>query len=388
MAAALRQLRARPARTALTVSGIAIGILALVVVGSLAEQLHLIVSRSTALNRGAIFAVARGADLTSGDARTRVERAIAQIRALGGVAAVVPEVIVPYRPGGTSDRFGPPSLVFGIPEAGRAGADEALSIRAGRDLRADDERAAVVGGDFATAEDARVGSTISLYGNSFHVVGIIAKSFTVFDAAIVVPFDSAQRLLRQLVPPGSARLPNTPASALMVLTRPKADTGLLAERIRFLTGLEARDPRTQAAAVESTTRLFDAIIFGAALIALVVGAISIVNTMTIAVSERTREIGIRKAIGAGDGDILREFLAEAVAIGALGGIAGIVVGIGIVAFIDAHNAARGDVELFAVTPRLALAAFAFSVVLSAAAGLVPAVRASRLAPTDALRRVA
>jgi putative ABC transport system permease protein len=388
MIAAIRQLRARLGRTMLTVSGIAIGIVALVVVGSLAEQLHLIVGRSTALNRGAIFAIARGADLTSADARARVDRAMAQIRALRDVRAVVPEVIIPYRFSGGSDRFGPPSLVFGIPQAGRALAGDSLAIGTGRDLVPGDVRAAVVGNDFATAEHAAVGTTISLYGNSFHVVGTIAKSFTIFDAAVVVPFASAQALLRQLAPPGSARLPTTPASALMIVTRPGSDTSLLAHRIRFLTGLDARDPASVAANAESTTRLFDAIIFGAALIALVVGAISIVNTMTIAVSERTREIGIRKAIGAGDRDILMEFLWEAIAIGVLGGVVGIGVGSIIVSVIDARNAAHGDVELFAVTPRLAIASFVFSVGLSAAAGLVPALRAARLAPTDALRRVA
>lgn len=388
MIAALRQLRARLARTLLTVSGIAIGILALVVVGALAEQLHRIVSRSTALNTGAIFALARGNDLTSGDARTRVERAIGQIGAMRGVRAVVPEVIVPYRLGGGTDRFGPPSLVFGIPPAGRALAAGVLSIGSGRDLRESDVRAAVVGSDFAAAERATVGSTISIYGNSYHVVGTIAKSFTIFDASVVVPFPSAQRLLRQLVPPGSARVPQTPASALMVLADPRSDMALLARRIRFVTGLDARDPKAVSAGVESTTRLFDAIIFGAALIALVVGAISIVNTMTIAVSERTREIGIRKAIGAGDGDILAEFLSEAIAIGSLGGFAGLTVGVVVVAFINAHNAASGNVELFAVTPRLALGSLAFSIGLSAVAGLVPAIRAARLAPTEALRRVA
>ncbi len=388
MNATFRQLRARLARTALTVSGIAIGILALVVVGSLAEQLHRIVSRSTALNRGAIFAIARGSELASGDARSRVDRAIGQIRGLSGVRGIVPEVIVPYRISGGTDRFGPPSLIFGVPPAGRALAGDVLTIAAGRDLRPDDVRAALVGGDFATAERAPVGSTISLYGNSYHVVGTIAKSFTIFDAAIVVPYGSAQALLQQLAPASSARLPSTPASALMVLTKPGTDAGLLAHRIRFLTGLEARDPQAIAAGAESTTRLFDAIIFGAALIALVVGAISIVNTMTIAVSERTREIGIRKAIGAGERAILGEFLLEAVAIGALGGIAGIACGTAIVAIINAHNASQGNVELFAVTPRLALASFGFAIGLSALAGLVPAIRASRLSPTDALRRAA
>jgi putative ABC transport system permease protein len=385
--ASFRQLSARPIRSALTISGIAIGIIALVVVGSLAEQLHRIVAHSTALNRGAIFAIARGSDLADGSARSRVDRAIGQIRAMRGVRAVVPEVIVPYRFSGSSDRFGPPSLIFGIPAAGRALAGDALSIASGRDLQPTDVRAAVVGSDFVAAENAPVGATISLYGNSYHVVGTIAKSFTIFDAAVIVPYASSQALLRQLVPPTIARLPATPASALMVLVDRRTDTALVARRIRFLTGLEARDPRSTAANVESTTRLFDAIIFGAALVALIVGAISIVNTMTIAVTERTREIGIRKAIGAGDRDILTEFVAEAIAIGALGGAVGIVVGLGIVAVIDSHNAARGDVELFVVTPRLALGAFAFSVFLSALAGLVPAFRAARLAPTEALRRV-
>lgn len=80
--ASFRQLSARPIRSALTISGIAIGIIALVVVGSLAEQLHRIVSHSTALNRGAIFAIARGSDLSDGNAGSRVERAIGQIRAM------------------------------------------------------------------------------------------------------------------------------------------------------------------------------------------------------------------------------------------------------------------------------------------------------------------
>jgi putative ABC transport system permease protein len=232
----------------------------------------------------------------------------------------------------------------------------------------------------------KVGSTIAIYGNSFHVVGIIEKSFTLFDAAIVVPFETAQKLMLQAVPPSAPALPRAPATALMVVVDPHADTGALARRIDIVTGLQARDPKASAASFSAVTSIFDAIIFGAALIALVVGAFSIVNTMTIAVTERTREIGIRKAIGASDGDILREFVVEAATIGALGAIAGIAAGAALIAYVNARNASSGSLELFALTPRLVAGSFTFAVVLSVLAGLVPALSAARLDPTDALRR--
>ncbi len=390
IAAVLANLANRALRTALTVGGIAVGILALVVVGSLAERLQTIVGRSLALNTGSLFAVATGFD--RGDSASQagqLARAAGTIRHFGGVRDVVAEVIVPYAVAGAGadpGRFGPPALVFGFPPAARAYQRSAPRVADGRDLRSDDVRSAVIGADFAASADARVGSTIAVYGNSFHVVGIIEKSFTLFDAAIVVPFAQAQLLMLQDVTPAAPRLPHAPATALMVVVAPGTDTALLARRINLMTGLQARDPKATAANFASVTSIFDAIIFGAALIALVVGAFSIVNTMTIAVTERTREIGIRKAIGAGDGDILREFMLEAAVIGALGAVAGIATGALVVDYVNARNAAVGSLELFAVTPRLIVGSFAFAVVLSVVAGLLPALRAARLDPTEALRR--
>ena len=385
--AVLRNLRSRALRTTLTVSGIAIGILALVVVGSLAERLQTIVARSSALNTNAIFAIATSVDRSGGDAQTQLQTATEEIKSFGGVRAVVPEVIIPYARGGSDGgRFGPPALVFGFAPQAREFRAESPSIAGGRDLREDDDRAVVIGADFAAAEHARVGSTIAIYGNSFHVVGTIEKSFTIFDAALVVPFAQAQALMRQNVPPVVPALPSAPATALMVVVVPGTDTGVLARRIALLTGLQARDPKETAANFQSATSIFDAIVFGAALIALLVGAFSIVNTMTIAVTERTREIGIRKAIGAGEGDIVREFLVEAAAIGAIGGAAGILAGALVVAAINARNAAGGNLELFALTPRLIAGSFGFSLALSVIAGLVPAISAARLDPTEALRR--
>jgi putative ABC transport system permease protein len=382
---ALLHLRGRATRTTLTVSGIAIGILALVVVGSLAERLHEIVARSAALNAGTIFAVIEPAVLARGDAAT-VRRAGLALARLPGVARVVPEVVLPYRADDADDgRFGPPALIFGIPEAARAIRARTLEIREGRDARPDERRVAVVGADFAATTPAHPGDVISLYGNSYTVVGVFEKSFTLFDAAVVVPFADAQALLAQSVPPSLHALPPDGITAFLVVPDAGADASLVVARVNTVDGVTARDPADVQNAVQSTIRIFDTIVFGAALIALLVGAFSIVNTMTIAVAERTREIGIRKAIGATDADVLREFVIESAGIGAIGGAVGIALGAIVVTYVDARSAAGGNLELFALSPRVALGAFGFAVVLSIAAGFVPALGAARLAPTEALR---
>ncbi len=203
---------------------------------------------------------------------------------------------IPYD-GTDAARFGPPALIFGFPPSARTYASRTPRIAAGRDLRPGDDRSAVIGADFAAAQRSGVGSTIALFGNSFHVVGVLEDSFTIFDSAIIVPYGPAKALLLQNVPPFLPALPRTAGTALMVVLNPGTDTGILANKISLETGLDARDPKRTAANLTRVTSVFDGIIFGAALAALVIGAFSIVNTMTIAVTERTREIGIRKAIG-------------------------------------------------------------------------------------------
>jgi putative ABC transport system permease protein len=383
---ALRDLASRPARTFFTVAGIAIGILALTVVGSLAERLHTIVTRSTSLNTDVVFANIQRSVLFSADARQTVQKAYVKLKALDGVRTAIPEVVVPYSSGNATGRFGPPSLVFGFPEQARAFERGLLVVARGRAAAPGEQRVAMIGPDFAAAEHADVGDVIALQGNSFVVVGVLDKTFTVFDAAVVVPFPDAQGLLRQAVPAYLTSLPSDPVSAFLVAPKPGTDVGLLARRIALIDGLSARDPREVANTVRSTLGIFDAIVFGAALIALLVGAFSVINTMTIAVTERTREIGIRKAIGATDTSILLTFVGEAATIGALGGIVGIALGLAVVTAIDARSAAGGNLQLFAISPLVGLGAFAFAVALSAVAGFVPALSAARLPPTVALRR--
>jgi putative ABC transport system permease protein len=119
-------------------------------------------------------------------------------------------------------------------------------------------------------------------------------------------------------------------------------------------------------------------------LALVIGGLSVVNTMIMAVTERVREIGLKKAVGAHTGHVLREYLAEAVLIGFLGGAIGYLLGLGLTNLLNALGRAS-NLELFLVTPALTALALGFAVALGALAGVIPAFRAARLDPVTALR---
>jgi putative ABC transport system permease protein len=106
--------------------------------------------------------------------------------------------------------------------------------------------------------------------------------------------------------------------------------------------------------------------------------------MTMSVSERTREIGVRKAIGASDGQIVRQFLTEAGVIGLIGGVSGLFLGWIAATIVNAALESR-NLDLFVVTPRLAIGAVVFAVVLGLVSGLYPSLHAARMRPVAALR---
>jgi putative ABC transport system permease protein len=387
IAPVLRNLARQRVRSALTILGIAIGMMALVVVGALSQQLARIVQRSETL-QGVVLAFVQ----QSAVARLKTRRHELETRLLHteGVAKVVPEVVLPFNFGpGEQDRFGPPRLIFGLPDVGSQLLRDTLVIRAGTADWRKEPRSVGVGSDFANSEDAGVGSIISLYGSSYLVGAVYDQSFTIFDAGVIVPLPDGQRMLRQALPVGltPATKPADLATDFILVLRKGADPALVAGRVNFIDGLHANDPRRLNAGLEATSRIFRSIVFGAALIALIIGSLSIVNTMTTAVRERTREIGIRKAIGATDGAIVAEVLLESAVVGGLGGIAGLAAALIFCAAFNAHTASQGSLQLFDITAGLAVGAFLFSVVLGALSGLPPAWTAARLNPTEALRRL-
>jgi putative ABC transport system permease protein len=143
--------------------------------------------------------------------------------------------------------------------------------------------------------------------------------------------------------------------------------------------------------LNSTFLIIQAVLGGIASIALLVAAIGIANTMVMSVLERTREIGLMKAIGARNRDILTVFISEAAAIGFLGGLAGVIIGIVIAKIIDLFagnflsTSGTEAASIVAIPLWLPLFAIGFSIVIGLAAGIYPAFRATQLDPVQALR---
>jgi len=130
-----------------------------------------------------------------------------------------------------------------------------------------------------------------------------------------------------------------------------------------------------------------AVVIGIAAISLLVGGIGIMNTMYTSVMERTREIGIMKAIGARNNDILQIFLIESGILGLIGGLVGITIGASIakIAEIVAAEALGSNILKASFTPELIIGALLFSFLIGAASGVMPARQASLMKPVDALR---
>jgi putative ABC transport system permease protein len=312
-----------------------------------------------------------------------------RIRAMAGVAAVDPQVQIPYDEAG-SPGFSMPRMIVGAVAGADAG-HERIDLRpaVGRLLVAGDEgsRVAVLGSDLAREVKATVGEQTLLRGVQFEVVGILEPTLSAPDTTARVPLAAAQGLFHATLPRtlGSALDPARMASQIVVYADDGTDPAVLGDRIEAaveqVTTMTSADFDRQ---VGSTTLIFNAIIIGVAVISLVVGGLSVINTMAMSVTERTREIGIKRAIGGSRRRIIRELVAEAALIGLIGGVIGLALGAVVVTLANEAGRSSGMI-LFDLTLGTALFAVAFSTIVGMLAGVVPAWNAARLDPVAALR---
>lgn len=226
-----------------------------------------------------------------------------------------------------------------------------------------------------------VGETIKLNGQQFTVIGVYKEegdsTESSADNKISIPYTTAERFLKNK---------NVTTYYLSAATEETVETALEATERFIMRKLGSDEGYTVTSIAEMLDTLDEMMgtltmmLAGIAAISLVVGGIGIMNIMTVSVSERTREIGIRKAIGARTTDILLQFLIESMLLSAVGGIIGILVGIGlgqiVCALINMSFVAQGSMVVMS---------FLFSIAIGVCFGIAPARKAAKLHPIEALR---
>ena len=399
MRVALEALRANKLRSFLTMLGIVIGVsavIAMVALGRGAQQS--VKDRISALGTtlitvvpgqfrgpGGVASATNRAVLTIDDARDIEQRATY-------VVAVQPEVSrsfnVQYGNRNTNTNITGTSSNY--LEVRRFTLDAGRMFSPAED--AGRRRVAVLGSQVladlgVSLPEALIGETVRIGSLQFEVVGILqskaqAGGFGNPDDQVLVPIETARYRLMgtdrlrsiSMLAPSEADIPVTMAEVRKILRR--------SHRLRVGADddFSIRNQSDFLATLGETTQVFTLLLAGIATVSLLVGGIGIMNIMLVSVTERTREIGVRKALGATQSNILLQFLIEAVVLCLLGGVVGVLVGGGAAMLLKQLFQWQTSVDGLAV-----LVALIFSGAVGIGFGVWPARRAARLDPIESLR---
>jgi len=394
---AISRLGTSRARSALTMLGIIIGVasvVALVAVGQgastgITSRINSLGTNLLTVNAGASFS--GGARQAAGSATTLTLQDAAAVAAIDGVAAVSPELsasqfVLAGDLNTTTTILGttrdyPTVRAYEVWQGSfltDTSVEQALRVAVLGSTTAD---------DLELGKDA-IGSQITIGGIPFEVVGILqakgGTSVTSGDDQVLIPVSTLKRYFTGSSSSGVRSIGISVATAGQMSSVKAEVTTLLENRHEIASGgtddFSVADQTQLLSTATSVYSLLTVLLAGVASISLVVGGIGIMNIMLVSVRERTREIGIRKAIGAKSRDILLQFLVEALVLSLLGGLIGIAVGLAASAVIGAI-AGWG----FTFNPVTLVAATVFSLVVGVVFGVWPARQAARLNPIAALR---
>ena len=383
-------------RSFLTIAGIVIGVLALTTMGALAENFNALIDGGVKYYGGSIQVGA-----PDGQASLLPLSKIDEIKQVDGVAAAFSSYGFLAKPGQLT------TVSLGVPDeiiAGDPGENNWSSLKvtvAKGQYLSGTPGEVVLGSTIDKEFNKNVGDTIDLpvkppdakpdfVNHPFRVVGILNVTRTAPDSFAYINQADGQMLLKDSIPIAIRSSVDVAqiTEGIDVYGKPGssiADLDKIADRINSqVEGVKATRPSDLVNSFKSGGAIFTAITTAAALLALVIGGLSVINTMFMAVAERVREIGLKKAVGATTRNIMGEFLLEATFIGLVGGLIGY--GLGFLVTVIANGLTPvGQPTLFLVTVNLTILAIGFATALGAVAGVLPAWRASRLDPVIALR---
>ena len=226
-----------------------------------------------------------------------------------------------------------------------------------------------------------VGETIKLNGRQFKIIGVYEESGdsteSSADNKVTIPYTTAMRFLKNKT---ISTYYLEAADESTVDQAVSAVESYITRKLGSDSGFNVSSISEMLDTMNEITGTLTAMLAGIAAISLIVGGIGVMNIMTVSVSERTREIGIRKAIGARTTDILLQFLIESIILSAMGGIIGVLFGIGIGPVVQALTGMN-----YITQTNMVLLSFFFSLAIGVFFGIAPAKKAAKLHPIDALR---
>ena len=403
MVEALESLNGNKMRSGLTILGIVIGVaavIAMLAIGQGAQDSITNTINSTGVNVLYVFSGARG----SRDTTVRNVRPITMDDALAlidPIAAPSVKSIAPVISGNvTAAAEGQTTSTQANGVTSTYSDIRNQQVAEGEFITDDQEAAhrlvADIGPDLADTlfgvHTNLVGQTLRLNGQPFTIIGVLASkggsSFGSADNQVIVPLTTMRDRLIHRVGNNVDTIYVQAGSADTVTSAQDEVSAILRARHRTTAGADDFTVFSSADLLQtasSVTGILTIFLGGVAGISLLVGGIGIMNIMLVSVAERTREIGLRKALGARKRDILTQFLAESLLLSLLGGFMGIAFGWGISLLIEQLAAASGNSFVAVVSFGAVALATSFSAAIGLFFGIYPANRAAGLQPVDALR---
>ncbi|WP_437729947.1 ABC transporter permease [Sorangium sp. So ce1335] len=389
---AWRSLASNRLRTLLTMLGMIIGTAAVVAVLGIGEG-----ARSSVEGRirslGANLLMVRPGSASTGGVRSGAVKTLTEgdaeaLRSLDGVAAVAPE-----RSGSAQLRYMASNLNASVTGITPAYLEvRSLAMGSGVPFSEHDEqqraRVVILGANVARQLYPGVsplGTRLQINGSAFRVVGVLAEKGSGMgspDDGVFVPLSTHRSVLfgQDHLSTISLQLASEDRSEVVIAQLEQ----LLRLRHRLrpdqASDFEVRSQAEMLATMGQITGTFTTLLGSVAAVSLIVGGIGIMNIMLVSVRERTREIGVRMAVGARRRDILRQFLVEAVVVSLAGGVAGVGLGYGAAVLLSRFG------EWATIVPPYAVGlALGVSILIGITFGVGPARRAARLDPVEALR---